>query len=303
MKKRGAGGDERIVEIEEKGVSARYRDSITEGLGLLASAWDSEHKNYMAQLLRSRYGSPYVAQALAEAAEGAKERREAIGKKLVGLMRQHPLGSWLKEHPGVGGVHSARLVACIGDPLRFPGKVCESGHHVPADFEGDCTCPVYRDDGAEKHHECGGKIGPVRRGTGVRSAWHFCGLHAEADGRSPRRRKGVKATWNPIARSCVLQPDGIADQIVRHQVEPWIGLYYETKKRIGKERGFEFLCEIDMNAGSALRPFQIDAIARKVAAKAFVGDLLLEWKRRVDKVAAVEPSNGSPLPSAPGQAT
>ena len=170
--------------------------------------------------------------------------------------------------------------------------------------------------------ECGMDVGPVRRGTGVRALWHYCGLHV-VDGKLARKRKGHQCSWNPAARTALLQPDGIADQIIKHRTEPWRTKYDETKARVQTERGAEARPEIDDFAGPALhdidggvdirsvvdrsrssavsstggeeadfavetegqcglRPLQVHDIARTVAVKAFVGDLLMAWKEAVE---------------------
>ena len=312
-----------LREIDSRLGCSRYRDPVTEGMGLLASAWDSLHKTYQANLLRSQHGSPYLEPILAGAAEETKRARDRVGSKLMLLMKRHPVWPWLAEHPGVRGVHTARLISCIGDPLRFPGCACEKSHYLPEDH-GATACPVLV-YGEEKGSSdlCGAPIGSRRRGTGVRALWHFCGVHVDSDGRSPRKRKGVKCTWNPMARTCLLQPDGIADQIVRQRCEPWRTVYDKKKSKVKKERGADSVSAIDNVLGfvsdsgegglqeqvesgdthgpspadaseegvmvdcpyereevHGLRPFQVDAIARKVAVKAFLGDLLMEWKKR-----------------------
>ena len=303
-------------DIDSSDGYSRYRDHVTAELGLLASARDSMHKEYISLLLRSKHGSPPLETKLAQAAEDAKKIVRGFDRDLVKTLKRHALWDWLEPHPGVRGAHIARLISMIGDPHRFPGRLCEDGHHLPSDWVGDCgkLCG----EKGEAAHVCGAAVGPVRRGTGTRSVWHYFGVHVDANGRAPKMRKGQQCTWTPMGRACLLQPDGIADQIVRWRVEPWRGKYEATKQRVSFERGIVPSNEIEQAVGEALegesnaestyeagngsgiaesggaaervfdgdvsngklRPFQIDAIAKKVAVKAFVADLLMAWKER-----------------------
>lgn len=308
---------EAVPESEEQVGYSRYRDPITEELGHLAADFDSLRKTRLAVLQR---GNPGLAEQLE-----TLERKH--GAAMTKTLRKHPIWPWLSQFPGLGGVHVARLMSRIGDPLRFPGRVCAKGHHVASDFADD-ECPwLLRADGhrevdlpggsqdeaggadpaPERDHLCGSPclapLSPTRRGTGVRSVWHYAGVHV-VNGKSPRFSKGVKGDWDPISKTCLLMPGGIAEQIVRLRVPVYREKYQEAKQRLQRERGAEpcgvnegdlgsalstvaegavIRCESDRSSGP-LRPFQIDAIARKVAAKAFLGDLLIAWKTAVQWV-------------------
>lgn len=228
--------------------------------------------------------------------DGMKLIEDRLGRQIRREMERHPVWPWLAQYPGLGGVHTARLIALIGDPHRFPGRQCAAGHHHSAadgvsEIEAERGCGYELADGTV----CAAPVGPVRRGTGTRSLWHYLGLHV-VEGRTPRRQKGHRADWNPKGRTAVLMPGGIAEQIVRQRVPVYRDIYDQTKERLTRERA-EGACEIEGLTGSltlvegpevdtppeiaaihGLRPFQIDAIARKVGAKAFVGDLLRAWK-------------------------
>ena len=277
---------------------------------------------------------------------GSMLRLEAsLSRGISKELRQTEIWPWLSQFPGLGGVHTARLISIIRDPRRFPGQPCSLGHISPAIHEIGTPCPIVTLDGP-----CHGAMVEQRPHTGVASLWHYCGLHA-IDGHSPRKRKGVKVDWNTRAKTCILMPGGIAEQIVKQRVPVYRNIYDQTKERLSCERGIEGPSETDECADAALtegteadscervieglseteeradaaltegteadscergierpseteerldaaltegteaanasetdkqtglRPFQIDAIARKVAAKAFVGDLLTEWKR------------------------
>lgn len=199
----------------------------------------------------------------------------------------------------------AKLLSGIRHPLRFPGQPCVHGHLLPTIFPVGTPCPLTDYEGVP----CSAPLGPPRPGTGVRSLWHFLGLHCGPDGKAPYRRRGVQADWNGDLRASLLMRDfGIAAQIVRHKVEPYQTIYRTQKARLTQERGgvalvgvsenfpgtsqqgrrarkvrgrIDGLREIEDVSGPAPRPFQLDDLARKIAVKAFVGDLLVEWKRRV----------------------
>jgi hypothetical protein len=265
-------------------------------LKALTAAWEDVQRTRLA-LLQRGMAVPSERMKAIEASLALQVRRE---------MERHPVWPWLSQYRGMGGVHVARLVAIIGDPHRFPGAVCPDGHHHRYDMAG-IPCPVVLDD----ESVCLRTIGPRRQGTGVRSLWHYLGLHV-VDGKSPRKRKGVTADWNMVGRTVCLMPGGIAEQIVRQRTETYRAIYDATKERLTRERGADgsdvldrplgpALHEVDpalaidalagLTSGSevedllavelarGLRPFQIDAIARKVAVKAFVGDLLREMQR------------------------
>ena len=331
------------------GAPSRYLDPQTQTLGYLAATWMDF------QQLRKSMAQRELGDALIESAHKIEEQ---VGRELGKALRRHPLWPWLSQFPGLGGVHTARLIARIGDPRRFPGQQCGEGHTLVPGYAIGTPCPLDDREG----NGCPGDMLAPRTSTGTRSVWHYCGLHVTDDGRSPRKRKGIRCTWDPIARTAVLQPDGIADQIVRLRVPVYREVYDARKADLIARRGgadvrgesdwaagpADASAEIDHSTGGAenvaesdrpsgpadrpvavdlsvggattdaldallgfadaldvitegaevareidseagpLRPFQIDAIARKVAAKAFVGDLLREWKRIAGADAAIE---------------
>lgn len=356
-------GDAVIGSQIERQSTSRYRDTVTQSLSLLASTWESLNATWQAANLRAKHGAPGIDLLLTGYADELRDLRDKVGARMTKEMKRHVLWSWLEQHPGVRGVHTARIISMIGDPLRFPGRKCANGHYLPADHVGPCN--QYSANGSEDDKVwsvCGAEVGPVRPGTGTRALWHYLGLHV-VDGRMARKRKGQQCSWNPAGRTALLQPDGVADQIVKHRVQPWRAVFDETKERIARERGAEVprvivghdgiaheltvngtaavVCaviegragrrsksgsngadtcievvssrgsvrkskrkaelhnESDSSAGRAsvteadstavveldpgLRPFQIHAIGRVVAAKAFVGDLLAAWKEAVGR--------------------
>lgn len=261
-------------------------DALAGSLRSLTAGWEDVQRT---RLALDQRGIP---------SDGMKLIEDRLGRQIRRALETHPIWPWLSQYPGLGGVHTARLIALIGDPHRFPGRQCEAGHHhsaveVGREIERIAGCGYELTDGTV----CAAPIGPVRRGTGTRALWHYLGLHV-VNGKSPRKMKGQKADWSPVGRTVVLMPGGIAEQIVRQRVPAYRDIYDQTKERLTRERAVEVpeiaivagpfpihAAEADCTDGSGaeggLRPFQIDAIARKIAAKAFVADLLQAWKKIV----------------------
>lgn len=232
----------------------------------------------------------------------AESIEDLIAKQIRKELMNHPIGDWLP--PGTRGVHVARLVALIGDPHRFPGAKCAAGHYHPAkpgqrNVMTGTACGLEQADGTI----CQEIIGPPQPGTGTRSLWKYLGLHVD-EGKLPMRRKGKQADWNPTGRTICLMPGGIAEQIVRQRVPKYREIYDQAKERLIRERGVVANAESDVPTGAemtlenastngagkigesesasgALPPWKIDKIARIIAVKAFVGDLLAEMKRRM----------------------
>jgi hypothetical protein len=295
-------GDQDRVGVEKAVEDHRGHgsDPITLALGYYAATWRD------VQQLRLSMSQRELDEATILSAKAMEER---LGTTLSKMLRQHVLWPWLSQYPGLGGVHTARVIAKVRDPRRFPGQQCDLGHTTTPDHAIGDQCPLTDPDGVQ----CPGRMAAPRSGTGVRSLWHYCGLHV-VNGQSPRKTKGQRADWDPIARTAILQPSGIADAIVRSRVPRYRDIYDATKARLISERGADLASVVDTSSGTALiegsevaesngidrehglRPFQIDAIARKVAAKAFVGDLLIEWKRLVGNPPALDDEPGEPLP-------
>lgn len=285
---------------------SRYIDEATRMLAMLAGGYEDAQRTRLAGMQRE------LPERLLK---HAKTYEDAYSRELTKALRRHLIWPWLSQFKGLGGVHTARLIGMIGDPRRFPGQRCTEHHTMVPDYAPGTPCPVM-----DYHSEesCPGTMLEPRPHSGVRSVWHYLGLHV-VDGKMPRRRKGVQADWNPDGRTACLMPQGIADHIIMHRVEPYRGLYEATKARkagggVGQvgdsERssgptllsltggGAEEVVDSEKAAGPTLlsldgggvegrgdsdhavglRPIQIHSIARTVAVKRFVADLFLEWK-------------------------
>lgn len=267
-----ASGFDPITDTEEAAVGVAYEIGSPRGGDLLPLALAYE------DVQRTRLGLEQ--RGLTDLADEMKRVEQSIARQVTKHLRAHPVWPWLSKYPGLGGVHVARLVAVIGDPLRFPGARCAAGHYHPrADDRReiglpDGPCGVEQADGGR----CEAPVGPPRRGTGTRALWRYLGLDVTDEGRLPRKRKGVQSHWSPRGRTACLMPGGVADQIVKLRVPKYRGVYDDAKARIQRERSVEVSCELDAMVGAALRPIEVEKRARTIAVKAFVGDLLAAMK-------------------------
>jgi hypothetical protein len=215
-----------------------------------------------ARVAASQRGLPAVAADL----ERLEERLE---RQITAAVQKTALAGWLP----FGGVQVARLLALIGNPWRFPGRPCAAGHIVSERYEGE-TCYLWTRPEPGVWVPCGAALGERRRGSGVRSLWHYAGLSPDGSGRLLRRRKGVQASYRADLKTTLLMPQGIVDQLIMRRVEPYRSLYERAKARF-EEGGAEAPGEADSRNGSALHRHRK---ARVLVAKAFLGDLLTAWK-------------------------
>lgn len=264
-----------------------------------------------------------------------RDIEDRVGRQIAKELHDHPLWPWLSEQRGLTGVTTARVVAIIGDPWRFPGQACTVGHIMRPVQPIGGPCPdISRDEDGDAQ-PCTGTMLAPRETTGVRSLWRYFGLDVE-DGRLPMRRKGKQGHWHVVGRSLILNDVGIAGQIVRQRTPKYRDIYDRHKARllgadvqpeiegrvgaenrveiealsgadagpesewgngadpaveiegrcgadertaIGRGVGAEGGGESEPPAGTKPR-WQVEKIARTVAAKEFIGDLLMEWKRR-----------------------
>lgn len=259
------------------GVPSRYIDAATARLRVLSASFEDIQESRKRAANR---GDEFSTEAL-------HKLEDQLGRQLGKAVEAHPLGEWLAERKGLGGPRTGRVIACIGDPRRFPGQRCSEGHTLPPQFMPGSPCPVLEvpravgfgeseggpGAGAESvdaQHEsesrpslCPGVMLEPRPHTGTRSLWHYAGLHAP-NGQAARRLKGVQSDWSPLLRTLCVGPKGLADQIVLHRTEPYRTRYDEVKAA-------KLVAE--------LPAWRAHKIARTVAVKAFLGDLLTEWKR------------------------
>ena len=236
-------GGTRVIDVP--GGLGGYVDRETAALRAAALTWED------IQRTRKALGQRGTTPQIAEVMELAEKKASA---EVSRLLRKHPLWPWLSQFPGLGGAHVAYLIGVIRHPLRFPGQVCEHGHHQPAVHEpGDpCGQPSWLDG---ERVLCEAPLGSERPGTGSRALWRFLGLDVDEEGRSPRKRKGTRAHWHPRARASVLQPKGLADHIVLQRVPRYRDIYDAKKASLIERRGLvsgaDCTAEVDERCGPA----------------------------------------------------
>jgi len=240
---------------------------------------------------------------------------DALIKDMESTLKQHVLwGGFLENQSALHGMLTARVLGEIRHPHRFPGQKCDytgptgdlKGHTVPPMFSVGDICPMEFWDKAPVDEDTGARLpaklvkctGLMQEGraridprtgkpeTGVRSLFHFAGLIAGDDGRNigyHSLEEGQTRDWNSSLKTLLMMPKGIAEQIVNHKPEPYYSeharSYMCSLERMARER------KIDLSAqtkGGKTPPevIRLKGIARKIAAKLWVGDVLMEWKRR-----------------------
>jgi hypothetical protein len=292
---------------------SRYVDDTTALLNVYAASFEDTQQGY---IRASNRGDTYSAEEL-------KKHTDRLSRRLRKTLEQHVLWDWLEPLKGLAGARTARIIAAIGDPRRFPGQQCSEGHTLPPLFDEGVECPVpavhaaenertHGGDGSDlpaegdgvfdeidggfppdsddaacesedKAARCPGVMLPPRTSDGRGSLNHYAGLHV-VNGKLPQRRKGQQADWKPLLRTLLIGPKGIGDMIVMHRTPKYRDIYDSFKDRRPVTPDFP--------------PWRIDKIAKTVAAKAFVGDLLTEWKARAGYVTEIEGLNGSNPPQA-----
>ena len=127
---------------------------------------------------------------------------EDIVKELQKIMKEHPLGPWVKAQKGVGEKQAARLLAAIGDPYWIEAAEFE-------DDEGNVT---------------------VRQGgpRTVSQLWAYAGLHVGDDGASVRRRKGVQSNWKTEIKTRAYL---VATSCIKHTSSPYRKVYDDRRAR------------------------------------------------------------------------
>ena len=251
-----------------------WADPITEEIGLYGRSFE----DLMRQRNRfSNRGQDYEtgeirSQYMLDLSEIIGVSEKKVGYKLGKLLRTHPMGDWLVEAKTCG-LRVAQILAMIRNPHRFPGQMCSKGCYLLPTFKVGEPCPCYttpqKDEAAKP---CDGTIQAPRHGTGCRALWHMTALYPapSKNGERPRlarRRKAEQSSFNQKAKTNILMPQGIAQQFYM-QGSRYADDYYEAKKRLAAK---------PENADKA--PGWLDTTARVIAAKKWVGDLLMEWKK------------------------
>lgn len=250
-----------------------------------------------------------------------EQEEEILADFLAKALQQHPLWDFLAPLPALHTALAARVIGEIGHPGRFPGQKCANGHYAVSMFEPGTPCPALTwpetKEGARAKTkiQCTALMLPPRVKqdmTGVRSLWHFAGLHTvseccgwqrDHDGNCEQcglTAKGVapslvllkepdgsfrKRDWNPKLRTLIMKETGVADQITRHKAEPYYSAHptnsYMAKLR-AKAAEAGVAIDAKVNGKTPVELIRARRIARKVAAKMWIADMFMAWKQALD---------------------
>ncbi len=158
------------------------------------------------------------------------------------LLRQHPLGPWIKTQVGLGEKQAARLLATIGDPYwntlhDRPRTVSElwayCGYHViklPAghnlgDFHGNSASGT--DSAADQ------KVVDIQtHGVGGEQTGHLDHQPREAQegdvGVAAKRARGQRANWSATAK---MRAYLIAESCIKQRSSPYRKVYDDTRHK------------------------------------------------------------------------
>jgi hypothetical protein len=125
------------------GVPSRYIDEATTILNRLAASFEDVQQG---RIRAENRGDLWSASAL-------KKVEDALARQLQKALKAHVLWPFLQPLKGLAGARTARVIAAIGDPRRFPGQSCSEGHHLPPGFEVGSSCPIEAVPGAETRLE------------------------------------------------------------------------------------------------------------------------------------------------------
>ena len=139
------------------------------------------------------------------------------------VMRQHPLGAFVKAHKGVGEKQAARLLATIGDPYW---NDLHDRPRTVSELWAYCGFHVIR-PGSQGGNDTQGlpASGLTRHPTGQ---WPPEAQSRDAGGVAPKRQRGQKSNWSEDARKRAWL---IASKCVMTQGSPYRVVYDETRAK------------------------------------------------------------------------
>ena len=148
--------------------------------------------------LRAEFDEPHDAITVTKAiVDDLLKIERSSTKALERVMKDHPLGPWIKRTTGVGLKQGARLLAAIGDPY--------------------IRSQIYDEDGAE--------IEPTRPRRGPAELWAYCGL---GDARAQRRQKGAVSNWNVKAK---MRAFLVAESCMKATTSPYRSDYDDARAK------------------------------------------------------------------------
>lgn len=199
------------------------------------------------------------------------------------LMRQHPLGPWVKATVGIGEKQGARLFAAIGDPYIRPEIVREDGTVEPSRprtvselwaYTGYHVIPAdHRNDDTQAEIAGGEQGGHPDQAS--------CDAQDEFVGVAPKRQRGQHANWNATAK---MRTFLVAESCVKATASPFRIVYDETRQKYdGAVHKVSCVrCGPSGNpapTGSPLSPGHQHARALRAVSKAVLKELWREARR------------------------
>lgn len=196
---------------------------------------------------------PHVTAAKAIASEmGAVEHRAELAVKR--MVRETPLGEWVKDTVGVGEKQAGRLLGVIGNPrIRIDGETGEVHERTVGQLWSYCGYAVVPADGHNRNGDHG----------------------LTAVGVAPRRRKGEQANWNTKAR---MRAFLIAESCMKSPSSPYRKLYEEGRAKY-EDSAHKAPCSQcgqkgkPAEVGTPLRDGHKHARALRLVAKAVLKDM------------------------------
>jgi hypothetical protein len=218
----------------------------------------------------------------------AQSEHQAI-LNLQRVMRNHPLGPWVKNAPGVGEKQAARLLAVVRDPYW---NDLHDRPRTVSELWAYCGFHVINTPGSHSSNDAHWRTaaGPTCYPDSQRRTGPQC---ANAVGVAPKRQRGQKSNWNEdarkrawlIAASCVKQPAGT----------PYRDIYDQTREKYAEATHSADCVRCGPSgkpapAGSPLSAGHQHARAMRAIAKAVLKELWLEAKRIHELTGAADPS-------------
>lgn len=190
------------------------------------------------------------------------------------LMRQHPLGPWVKQARGVGEKQAARLIAAIGDPYW---NTLYDRPRTVSELWAYCGYHVLR-TGHTTADDQSGFAGPAQAGSNPDQG--SSDTQIRYVGVAAARARGQRANWSPDAK---MRAYLVAVSIVK------AGGPYRDVYDTGREKYIEAVHQVECKrcgpsgkpalVGSPISAGHQHARALRLVAKQVLKDLWLESKR------------------------
>lgn len=147
------------------------------------------------------------------------------------LMRQNPLGPWVKATKGIGEKQAARLLATIGDPyirpeiVRKDGTVEPSRPRTVSELWAYCGLHVLpAGQGSHDNHSTAASGNQ----TGSHPDHLLRGTQTDRVGVAPKRQKGQRANWSTLAKTRAYL---VAESCIKQRTSPFRAVYDDTRAK------------------------------------------------------------------------